>query len=104
LAYQGYGRALDLDLLRRLNALATQDTVPDLTLVLDVPPDHGRLDAARLDRLESEGPCFAARVAGGFRALARQEPERIKIVDGNAAVEAVQGQVFALVQRLLGGK
>lgn len=104
LAYQGYGRDLDLDLLRRLNALATQGTAPDLTLVLDVRPDHGRLDAARLDRLESEGLRFAARVAEGFRALARQERERIKLVDGNAEVEAVQAQVLTLVQGLLGEK
>ena len=101
LAYQGYGRGLDLVLLRRLNTRAASGLVPHLTIVLDVPPTQARLDATRLDRLESEGGEFLARVAEGFRKLARAEPERIKLVDGSAAVEVVHSDVAALVRRLL---
>ncbi len=102
-AYQGYGRGLDRELLRRLNDLATGGLTPDLTLVLDLPPERARLDASRLDRLESAGPAFAARVAEGFRALARAEPERVKLVDGTPRVEVVQEQIAALVRKLLVG-
>jgi dTMP kinase len=101
LAYQGYGRGLDLELLGRLNALATGGLSPDLTVVLDIAPGQARLDAKRRDRLESEGPDFAERVAEGFRELARGEPDRIKVVNGSADVEAVREEIVALVQGLL---
>jgi len=101
LAYQGYGRGLGLGLLRRLNAMATAGLVPDVTLVLDIPPNKTRLDAARLDRLESEGAGFTARVAAGFRELARQEPERVRLVDGSGAIAAVRARIAALVGEVL---
>ncbi len=101
LAYQGAGRGLDMDLLRRLNALATGGLTPHLTLVLDLPPERAHLDEERLDRLESEGTQFYLRVAEGFRALAREEPGRIKLVDGTGEIAAVHGRVTALVSDLL---
>jgi len=97
LAYQGYGRGLEVALLRRLNEEATGGVVPDLTVVIDIPPEAARLDAARLDRLESSGDSFRARVAAGFRALAAQEPERIKLVDGQQSIAAVHAQLAALL-------
>jgi dTMP kinase len=102
LAYQGYGRGLDIDLLRRLNAMATGGLAPDLTLVLDLPPEQARLDADRLDRLESEGRSFTQRVAEGFRALARSEPARIKLVDAGPGVEVVHAAMVELVQEFMG--
>ncbi len=82
LAYQGYGRGLDLALLRQLNEMATEGVQPDLTVIIDLPPNAARLDASRLDRLELSGDSFHARVAAGFRSLAAEEPARIKLVDG----------------------
>jgi dTMP kinase len=100
-AYQGYGRGIDVALVGQLNSLAAGGLVSDLSLVFDISPGGARLDAARLDRLESEGHEFMARVAQGFRELARAEPERVKLVDGSADVKAVHAEVTALVQRLL---
>jgi len=101
LAYQGYGRGLDLKLLRHLNEMATEGVTPDLTLVLNIPAAEVRLDASRLDRLESVGGDFRERVADGFRALARGEPERVKILDGMQSIQAVHEQIIALVGALL---
>jgi dTMP kinase len=101
LAYQGAGRGLDMELLRRLNAVAAGGLVPDLTIILDVPPDKVRLDEARLDRLELEGRDFSARVAEGFRTLARQEPGRVKLVDGTGDIATVHGRVAAVVNEIL---
>jgi len=101
LAYQGYGRGLDLDLLRHLNSLATGGLSPDLTIVLDLSPAHARLDAKRLDRLESEEESFLARVAEAFRELARDEPQRIKLVNGLPEVQVVHAEVAELAQGLL---
>jgi len=104
LAYQGYGRGLDLGLLRQLNETATGGLVPDLTLVLDLPVNMVRLDEGRLDRLESEGRGFLARVAAGFRELAEKEPGRVKLIDGSGEVQTVHGKMVAAVQRLLDEK
>ena len=102
LAYQGYGRGLDLALLQRLNRMATGGLQTDLTVVLDLPVAEARLDASRLDRLESAGRSFSERVAKGFRALAGAEPERIKQVDGRPSIEAVHAQIRTLVSTVVG--
>jgi dTMP kinase len=99
LAYQGYARGLDLELLRRLNEMATGGAAPDLTVVLDIEPEQARLDGSRLDRLESEGQTFSRKVAAGFRDLARREPERIKLVNAAREVEAVHAEIWKLVSR-----
>jgi dTMP kinase len=104
LAYQGYGRGLDLEFLQRLNEIATGGLVPDLTLVLDLPVNMVRLDEGRLDRLESEGRGFLARVAAGFRGLAETEPGRVKLIDGCGEVQTVHRKMVAAVQRLLDEK
>ncbi len=101
LAYQGYGRGLDLEFLRRLNEMATGGMTPDLTIVIEIEPEHARLDGSRLDRLESEGEAFSRKVAEGFRDLARREPERIKLVDGMLDIEAVHAEVWRLVEESL---
>jgi len=101
LAYQGYGRGLDIALLRRLNTIATGGVKPDLTLVLDLPAAKARLDEARLDRLESEGSEFLARVGDGFRELAAGEPDRMKLIDASGDVRAVHEHIVALVCELL---
>ena len=103
-AYQGHGRGLDLGFLRQLNETATRGLLPDLTLVLDLPVNMARLDEGRLDRLESEGRSFLARVAAGFRGLAEKEPGRVKLIDGSGEVQTVHGKMVAAVQRLLDEK
>ncbi len=101
LAYQGYGRGLEVGLLRRLNEMATGGLRPDLTIVLDIPAGAARLDEARLDRLESSGDGFRERVACGFRALAAEAPERIVVIDGLQDLETVQTQLAARVAERL---
>ena len=81
--------------------MATGGLTPDLSLVLDISPSQARLDASRLDRLESEGSEFMARVADGFRELAGAEPARVKLVDAAADVNTVQAEILALVRSLL---
>jgi dTMP kinase len=100
-AYQGYGRGLDLGVLRQFNAMATGGLAPDLTIVLDLQPSRARLDGNRLDRLESEGEEFSLRVAQGFRELARNEPNRIKLVDAAPETGVVYLAVIGFVQELL---
>jgi len=103
LAYQGYGRQLDLSLVREIIRFAVGSVVPDLTLLLHVPlaVSEARrrqrpVEQAR-DRMEEAGREFFARVEEGYLELARLEPSRVKVVDATRGVEEVAGEVLRLV-------
>jgi dTMP kinase len=102
LAYQGYGRDLDLDTLRMITAFATGGLVPDLTLYFDIAPQEGlrrRQDGGdEWNRLDAELPDFHRRVRAGYLELIRQEPERWVAIDANHSVEEVQTKVRTVVQ------
>jgi dTMP kinase len=104
LAYQGYGRGLDLDELRRLVLWASEGIAPDLTILLDVPPSlaRGRLDLDRADRLEALDGGFHQRVRAGYHALAEDDPATWAVVDASGTVEDVAEQLLAVVVDRLG--
>jgi dTMP kinase len=108
LAYQGYGAGLDIDVLRRLNDLATDGLRPDLTIILDVPVEAGLARKAPGDvtRFEAEFDlAFHHRVRQGFLTLAAAEPDRIAVVDATGDIDAVSETIGALVdRRLLSGE
>ena len=99
IAYQAYGRGLDLDLLRQLNRAATGATTPNLTLLLDVPVAIGlaRTRLETFDRIGHETADFHARVYEGFARLAIQEPDRIKSIDAAQPLDAVIADAWELV-------
>lgn len=101
LAYQGYGRGLPIEEVRRLSLFATGGVEPDLTVLLDVPAD---VAAARrpgaADRLEAEGDAFHGRVRAGYADLAAAEGWLV--VDGSAAVDEVEARVWAAVAVKIG--
>ena len=99
LVYQGYGRGLDLEDLRRLVAWAAAGTVPDLTVLLDVAPAvaRARLGAMPGDRLERLDEAFHRRVAAGYAALAAADPAGWAVVDGTGSVQEVAARVLACV-------
>jgi len=104
LAYQGYGRGLDLDELRRLVSWASGGIDADLTILLDVPRAvaRGRLDLERADRLERLDAGFHDRVRAGYRALAAADPDSWVVVDATGTVDAVAEQLLAAVVERLG--
>jgi dTMP kinase len=99
LAYQGYGRGLDVADLDRISGWASDGLEPDVVVLLDVLPpvvrarQHGR----RLDRLEAIGDAFHQRVREGYLALAAADPDRWVVVDGAGSEEDVAAQVWAAV-------
>jgi dTMP kinase len=102
LAYQGHGRGLNLDLIRRLNDEATGSLEPDLTLLLDLPPQVGlSREGAQLDVTGRESLEFHERVRRGFLALAKEEPERFVVIDATRQTQEVAAQVLAAVAKLL---
>lgn len=105
LAYQGYGRGLDLDLIRELNVRATGGILPDLTLLFDLEPAAGlrRIGRRRLDRFEREALAFHRRVRRGYIELHRAEPKRIRLIRAARPPAVVAAEVRALVGEFLRG-
>jgi dTMP kinase len=97
LAYQGFGRGLDLDEVRRLSDFASRGLWPDLVVLLDAPAEVARARLGTLDRFESEGAAFHERVVTGFRTLAAMEPERWVVVHATGTVEEVAELVWQAV-------
>lgn len=100
MAYQGYGRGLNLRMLRRMNDWATGKLAPRLTLLFDVPVGVGlrrRRGHAAQNRLDRETERFHRKVRAGFHALARRDPRRIKVIDSTQPLESVAQTVGELV-------
>lgn len=90
IAYQGYGRGEDIEQLKYLNNLATGSIKPDLTFVFDVSTEVAQTRVGSdKDRMESAGIEFHKKVRQGYHEIAKQEPERVKIVDANNSIEKV---------------
>ncbi|MBM4401879.1 MAG: dTMP kinase [Candidatus Cloacimonetes bacterium] len=105
LAYQGYGRGLDLQLLRDIAAFVANGLVPDVTFLLDIAPEIGlaRKDRHALDRLEKEDLTFHQRVRQGYKILACGNP-RFVVIDAEQSIEVIAGIVWGKVKQLLDRK
>jgi len=110
-AYQGYGRGLDLDMISTLDRIVTEGMKPDLTLLLDIDAvaglgrARGRNRSRGLDseaRFENEQIIFHERVREGYRALAKHQPGRIRVVDASRPVELVQADIRKIVDTRIG--
>ncbi|MGI6434016.1 MAG: dTMP kinase [Syntrophomonadaceae bacterium] len=103
IAYQGYGRGLDLQFLHTLNQLCTGGLLPDATLLLDIDPHLGQLRRQQetADRLEKEGSDFQTRVREGYLQLAQIAPERIHIINAAQAFVDVADEAVIYLQQVL---
>lgn len=101
--YQGHAGGLDPDALWRIGEVATAGVSPDLTFVLDLPPEGA---AARRttppDRLEKRGPEFHQRLRDGFLAEAKRSPDRILIVDATRSIDEVAEVIQRAARRAMG--
>lgn len=106
LAYQGVGRVLEVDDVRRINEWAAGGLWPNLTVLLDLDPEAGanRVESRErgFDRLEAAGDAFHVSVRQAFRDLAEAEPERFIIVDAAQLIDEIQAEIRARVAVLLG--
>ncbi len=101
LAYQGYGRGLDIDRIKLLNNIAVNGLKPDLTIVfdIDIKTSLSRIGTKK-DRMESAGIDFFNRVRAGYINIAKQEPDRVKIVDASDTIDNIHKKVVELVKQL----
>ncbi|MBQ3642041.1 dTMP kinase [bacterium] len=90
IAYQGYGRGQDIELLKKLNKIATNGLTPDLTLLFDVSTEVAQERVGNeKDRMESAGIEFHKKVRNGYLELQKLEPERIKLINANNSIDKV---------------
>ena len=104
IAYQGYGRGLDLEQVRAVNRWAIHDRWPDLVVLLDM--DHAtamaRIGDRALDRFEREEAGFFQRIVEGFRTMASEDPAHWVVLDGTANPDVIATQVRSVVRERFG--
>lgn len=101
-AYQGYGRGLDIEQINMLNRIATNNTKPDLTLVFDVDIETSmQRVGSQQDRMEKCGKEFFNKVRNGYLELAKQEPDRIKVIDTAKSITEVQKDVTNIINKYI---
>ena len=110
IAYQGYGRGIDLGFLEELNKMATAGVVPDMTFILDIDPGQGinRISEKRAlatgvgkDRIELEDLAFHTRVRTGFLELAQRDQVRCNVIDAAKERDEIHSEIYRLVQEEL---
>ena len=103
IAYQSYGRGLDLDMVTAINNAATQGLSPSLTVLLDMPPEEGlaRIRGREKDRFEKEDIDFHRRVRNGYLKLAASEPERWLVIDASQSKARIREIIWQRVSQLL---
>lgn len=101
LAYQGYARELGIDNIYNINMYATNGFLPDLTILIDLPPEEGlkriKKNNRSVDRLDLEKMPFHEKVRKGYLEVAEKFPERIVIIDGNKPLEEVYADVKKII-------
>ena len=104
LAYQGYGRGVALDVVRRTSDWALDGTWPELELLIDVPEDvlAQRMSSRDLDRFEQADAAFHARVRAGFAEMAAEDPLHWLVIDGTGSEDGVAALIRATVHDRLG--
>lgn len=101
-AYQGYGRNINLDEINYLNNLATEGMKPDLTLVFDVDIKTSMERVGKnKDRMESGGIEFFERVRNGYLEIAKQDSKRVKLIDSTKSIDEVFKEVLSYITPLL---
>jgi len=100
-AYQGYGRGLDIAWIEALNEKATQGILPEVTFLLDINPDLARQRAKKKDRIEREEMDFHHRVRQGYLELAKLHPERIKTMNGEGSPKEIHLAIRKIILKYL---
>jgi dTMP kinase len=100
--YQGHAGGLDIPQLWQIGEFITHGIEPDVTFLLDIPPDaaHGRIKR-ELDRMEQQGDDFRQRLRTGFLAEAKRRPNRIVVINAERPIDQIQAEIRATAQRTL---
>ena len=102
IAYQGYGRQLNIQEIKKLNDIAVNGLKPDLTIVFDIDVETSMQRVGKTkDRMESAGMGFFNRVRNGYLAIAQEEPKRVKVINSADTIENIHTKVIELVEEII---
>ena len=101
IAYQGYGRGLDIKQLEKINYIATAGLTPDITFILDISPEAAavRMEVEASDRMEESGVDFFRRIRGGYRQIKDQNPHRYRLINGEQSPENVFKEIKEIIMK-----
>jgi dTMP kinase len=102
-AYQGYGRGLDMAVVRTANRIGMQGLIPDLTILMDIPVEEGlaRKKGENTDRFENEDLAFHRRVREGYLKMAAAEPKRWLVIDARKSKDDIASIIWQRVNKML---
>lgn len=102
--YQGFGRGIDIEIIKNVNSIALNGIEPDITFFFDVSPEIAltrRISSTGADRIESEKMDFHMRVYSGYKKLVSLNPDRIKAIDSSRSIDEVAKDVKDLINKLI---
>ena len=101
IAYQGYGRGLDIKQLEEINYIATAGLTPDITFILDISPEVAalRMEAEASDRMEETGVDFFRRIREGYCQIKDQNPNRYRLINGEQSPENVFKEIKEIIMK-----
>lgn len=105
-AYQAYGRGLDLEIIKVINSIATQGLIPDLKVLLDIPVEEGlaRKRGKKHDRFEQEDVAFHRKVRDGYLKMATDKPERWLVIEAIQSKGKIRQIIWQKVTHLLANR
>ena len=103
IVYQGIARNIGIDVVKKINNIATGGLIPDITFFLDLPPDKAierKKEQKELDRLENEKDYFYNKVYDGYKILIEQNSERIKVIDALQSIDIIHKNIVDYLEKI----
>ncbi|WP_250278899.1 dTMP kinase [[Clostridium] colinum] len=103
IVYQGIGRNIGTEVIKKINNIATGGLIPDITFFLDLSPEKAierKKEQKQLDRIESEKDYFYKKVYNGYKTLIKQNSERIKVIDATLSIEEIHAKIIKYIEQL----
>lgn len=103
IVYQGIARNIGIDVVKKINNIATGGLIPDITFFLDLPPDKAierKKEQKELDRLENEKDYFYNKVYDGYKILIEQNSERIKVIDALQSIDTIHKNIVNYLEKI----
>ena len=103
IAYQGYGRGLDVQKLVSINEIATEGLIPDITFLLDIKPENSfkRIDSTEIDRMESVGIKFFKKIRKGYFQIIKDNPERFFLINADQSEVLIENEINKIIDEVI---
>ena len=103
IAYQGYGRRLDIQKLVSINEIATEGLIPDITFLLDIKPENAfkRIDSTEIDRMESVGINFFKKIRKGYFKIIKDNPERFFLINADRSEVLIENEINEIIDEVI---